>query len=1201
MILTAITACSGSGNCSPGTNNGGTIGEVALKLTAPNQYPAGMPNSITAYLTMTNTSNVNASNLYYAIPTASNYTGVAITVANDSTNPCKSIIAHQSCTFPVTIAAHANPGSFTVTATPNANTSQNALGKLISKIENKIGLLSGTLELTANIGLTNVPSNSGNGANGISFLYSNTVAASESGDTLLSIVAVVNSATAGSFNIINLTDKSGNLLNFTVSSGNSGSGATNLTQNSIVTFLLKIPASASENTFNFYAQTVDNNGSGTVNQGTIANPITVGSAAAGVLVVQPTNFSLTSPNYESQVITFTNIGNGSISNLLISAPTDPLYVINNNCNNSLAAGSSCTYLLGSHTAPGFSGNAGVTASYNNGTATASVSAQVQYAGANPAAGISITSGENPTLNFVTNTESTSTSSQLTLSNSGNVSESNFVFTVPQYFTLTAGNTGTACTLSGNTVTTILARNTSCTLTLTYTNGTTTPQQTANLLIDYKYHDIDAPQSSFPLTYRTVQVNGLLQVSSPTLPYIFPSIRANGTDESQVFVYTNIGTGTATNITVNGILQGFSTFSIVPSQPDATNDCGAGHITSLAPNAGCQVTVKFSGYTAGTYNKTLQVSYESVPSATATIISAPISGTVLPALSANMVISNVVWSPTQLGGNGTYETPFAFESSITPLIVTFTYKNDNGAYAANNFTVDISSLPQGFTLNSNGCNSVSLAINDSCNISLSYAPVTTANSSIQLDSSLQATWSDERGSVGPTTVKWDNNGTQQSQIYYQIFAVPQVTAVMSYTSDGINPITSVNAESDFYVVYTLTGGYNVSSMGYGLNLTNAQGGTPPMSVYAPNTCTLSATQPICAIKLNAGGTANNQNIDYTNTSGGTPPTPQSSGNFNVISNIPLTEYSLYLTETESGVLQCPISTDESISVCNSITQPTASYSWKPTGLAFKVIANQLYAYVVDASNNQTIWKCQVAASGSFSNCSSAVTITGGNQQQITFATINNINYVYIANIDSYITKCIVANDGTFNTCSNQAPSSAGTFEAYGINIESINSTTYAYIGNWGFGFSQPQMVCTIDINNGNLSDDCVTTSLDYVYTTTFASYNGVRYAYAARSGRNPNSSGIYQCQLNDNGTFNSCNLTPSTSPGWLYTQGIAFKTPQTPYAYVYSNDIMNTINTVYRCQLNLSNGTFSNCESQFSNSQGTNNINNATGMIIQKTN
>ena len=867
----ALSACGGAGSCvgcAPVT----PAGDVTLKLTAPNQYPAGLSSPITAYLTMTNTSNVNATNLYYAIPDETNHTHVAITVVNGVTNPCVSIPAQTSCTFPVTIAANAQTGSFTVTATPNGNSSQSTVKKLWSSLKSDLGLQAGTLSLTANIGLTDVPANTNSGANGISFLYSSTIAASESGDTLLSIVGVVSSAEAGSFNTINLTDQSGNPLNFSVVSGNSGQGASNFTQGSIVTFLLRVPASATGGTFNFYAQTAENGS--LVNQGTTAWPISVGSATAGVLVIQPTNFSLSAPNNESQIVTFTNIGNGAVNSLTIPTPTSPLYMISSNCGSSLAAGVSCTYVLGSHAEAGFSGDAGFTASYNNGSATAYVAAQVHYAGVDPVAGISITS---PTLNFVANTENTSVSSQLTLTNSGNVSESDFVFTVPEHFTLSTGTTGTPCVLSGNTVTTILAKATSCTLTLTYTNATlTSQQQLASLLVNYKFHGVAAPQSIIPLTYQTVQASGLLEVT-PSI-YSYPNIRANGNmSESKVFVYTNIGTGTASSIAVTTLLADTPLFQIIPSSPSAANDCGSS-ITSLAPGAQCQVTVQFGPtYAEGNGSSPLSASYESMPSTTPVKTDAALSGMVLPANSANIIVSAVGFSPAALGGNGeSAATAFAFESSISPISVTLTYKN-TGNDAAAHFIVS-SSL---YTFSTNNCNDVTLPINGTCTVVVNYTNTTTAvDDAISLGSKyIPLSWSDDSGVYSNMGAQWDNNGTPQDSVFISIFAKPSVTAMMSYESSGANPISSVKAESDFYIVYQLTGGYNVGNMIYGVNITAAQGGSPAMSVYLPITCTLSQNQKLCYIKLNAGGVAESQVIGYT-TTGSVTPSPATSGNFNV---------------------------------------------------------------------------------------------------------------------------------------------------------------------------------------------------------------------------------------------------------------------------------------------------------------------------------
>ena len=881
----ALSACGGAGSCATCANPTPTPapGDVTLTLTAPNQYPAGLSTPITAYLTMNNTSNVNATNLNYAVPSETNYTGVAITVVNGASNPCLSIPAQQSCTFPVTISAYAHTGSFTVTATPNSSASQSTVKKIWSSLKSELGLQAGTLSLTANIGLTNVPANPNSGANGITFLYSSTIASSESGDTLLSVVGVVNSAEAGVFNTINLTDQSGNPLSFTVLSGNSGQGATNLGLNSLVTFLLRVPASAAGSTFNFYSQTVDNNGGGTVNQGTIANPITVGTATAGVLVIQPTNFSLTAPSNESQIISFSNIGNGPVSSLSIPTPASPLYMISNTCGSSLAAGASCTYVLGSHAEAGFSGDAEFTASYNNGSSSnVPVAAQVHYAGVAPVAGISISSGDNPTLNFVASTEFTSKSSQLTLTNTGNVSESNFVFTVPQYFALTAGTTGTPCTLSGNTVTTVLTKDSSCTLNLTYTNATITASSPASLLVDYKFHDVAAPQSSIPLTYQTVQASAILQVTSPVLPYTFPNIRANQVmSESQVYVYTNIGTGTATNVTANPVVQGGGTvFNVIPSSPSTANDCGSS-ITSLAPGVTCQVTVRFgpTAAEANTYKEYLPVSYESIPATSPLTLTTDLNGTVLPALSANIIVSAVGLSPAALGGDGSSATPFAYESSNSNLTVTLTYKNI-GNYAASNLVIDSTSLPPAYSLISNGCNSQPpLAINATCTVVIQRSLITFGDANVSLEKTLPVSWTDERGSVGPMYVKWDNNGVMEQIINITVYQAPSVTAIMSYESSGSNPISSVKAESDFYVVYKLTGGYNVAAMSYGVNLANAQGGTPAMSVYSPITCSLSQSQQLCYIKLNAGGAAQSQAIGYT-TTGSVTPSPTTSGNFNV---------------------------------------------------------------------------------------------------------------------------------------------------------------------------------------------------------------------------------------------------------------------------------------------------------------------------------
>ena len=65
---------SGGGSCA-GCNNGNSPNPTALTLAlnAPNQYPTSS-ESQTAYLTITNTSGVNATDLVYSVPLSTNYT-----------------------------------------------------------------------------------------------------------------------------------------------------------------------------------------------------------------------------------------------------------------------------------------------------------------------------------------------------------------------------------------------------------------------------------------------------------------------------------------------------------------------------------------------------------------------------------------------------------------------------------------------------------------------------------------------------------------------------------------------------------------------------------------------------------------------------------------------------------------------------------------------------------------------------------------------------------------------------------------------------------------------------------------------------------------------------------------------------------------------------------------------------------------------
>lgn len=873
VAAAALVACgSGTGDCPPGQN-----GNLTLSLTAPNQYPAGV--AVTAYLTMTNTSTVNASNLSYAVPDASNYTGATITVANGATNPCYNIAAGASCTFPAQIAAipASHPGSFTVTATPGGNSGNSAklqatVRGLFSTLETKLGLNAGnTLSLTANIGLTTVPTNANSGANGISFLYSNTIAANKSGDTLLSVVAVVNSATAGAFNTINLTDANGNLLNFTTLSGNSASQATNLVNGSIVTFLLTIPAGTTS--YQFYAQTMEN---GTkVDQGTIANPIGITNATYGVLAVQPSNFELSAAaSYTSQTVTYTNIGNGEVSGFSVTAPSAPLTLSSNNCGSTLAAGQSCTVVLISNAPAGTSGTGSLTANYTNGGGSNNpITSQYNYAGVGAVSGISLEAVNN--FIFTANTVNTSQATQVTLKNTGNVSESSFVFTLPDYFTLAAGTTGTPCVVTdGNTVAAALASNSSCTLTLTYTQASVTAQSVTSLSVNYKYNGSTAasPPASKILTYSTVQAAGVLQVTSPTnvSPYVFSSILANNIEsQTQTFTVTNVGTGPATNIVNVGLLSGPSgkVFTIINSTPSGS-ECGSGK-TTLQPNETCLLTVRFgpTALQSGLQSKILELTYTPYTSAAASTLDISMQGTLIAPLQANPSIDSITVSNSVcVGACGSSELPFAVPASSSASAITLTYKN-TGEYEASGFTVDTSSLGNGYTLTTDNCNDITLPVNASCTVILSLTPTTAGSQNLDLGSLVMA-YTDQRGStISGVPSSW-NDG--QTTAYLTVFAPAAVTAVLSSESSGSPMITSTEPNSTFYVVFTLTGGYNMQSTTYTV------GALPSGFTFVNgSSCSVDSINSTCPVAITApanGSTGNTFTVTGSNPIPTTSPSP-----------------------------------------------------------------------------------------------------------------------------------------------------------------------------------------------------------------------------------------------------------------------------------------------------------------------------------------
>ncbi len=741
---TTLAACGGAGSCAncvtptPNAN-------LALTFTAPAAYPAGIATDVPVMVT--NTSNVTASNLIYSIDATTNTTGGTITISAASQAACANLAAQQSCQLVAQVAANpvSHPGSFSVVATSSSTQST------LNKVANFFKLNTTTTNLAdASVGLVALPTNTQTGANGIT-LYYPTTALAESGinGTNIMVTAIVTSANAGGFNTINLVDGNGKLLNFTVLTGNSGNDMSNLPVGSIVTFWVNIPQSSSQ--LQFQAQTATTTGGtstpvGDPSTSTNSNTVTLAAstASAGILNILPNYFSLTT-NYESQIITLTNTGNGELSAIAIN-PSAPLITLSNNCAATLAAGATCQYTVGFDKTQPIAGTSLVTVNYTSAGTPSSSTATVNYTGRVAVAGLTISSGTNPNFDFTSRTAagSQSMTSQVTLTNTGSDTETLSSFSPPTYFSLnTTGVTGTACTTGME-----LTKGASCNINLVYTNPTATPSATTAVTVNYNYTvlgEVKTASSSVGLTYQTLQSLASLTVSPATISFATPVLN-NAFDSSlQTITISNNSDTNATSVveTLSGTNSGL--FNIVTK----TSDCTA----TLAAGDSCTLKIQFGPFAsstgAGTKTASMDLSYNNA----ATIVpnNTPITAQAVSAQSA--VITNALTANNGFsGGDGTsVGTQFTVDQSASAPTVTLTISN-TGSVPATSFFITPSALGN-WTLTNNNCGTsgaeVTLnATSGTCSFKLQLATTTTGAQNYNL-SNIAMDWVDQDNPTGQT--------------------------------------------------------------------------------------------------------------------------------------------------------------------------------------------------------------------------------------------------------------------------------------------------------------------------------------------------------------------------------------------------------------------------------------------------------------------
>lgn len=1060
-----------------------------------------------------------------------------------------------SCTFPAEISANSIPGSFKVIATPNGGKHS-----VSGKLKSVLGLQSAdSLELTANIGLTTLPTNEHIGANGITFLYSKVLPANANGSTPVDIVAVVNSQFASScglahglnrpepqcpFNTINLTDQGGNLLDFRVLSANSGTGYSDLLQNAIVTFRLTIPQGTTN--LSFYAQTMKN---GTlVKQGDIANPIRLTTSPEGIVEVLPTYFKLSAvDNYTTQTVTYTNTGNAEVTNLKIQEPQSPIVISENNCPANLAVGSSCNVKVTSHAESGVAGTGSLVASYNGGIGSTDVISQYDYKGLNPIAGISLSATNN--FAFAANTVFSSESTQVTLTNTGNVNESSFTFTFnPNYFTLATGSGLNPCNISSNTVTTTLGTGQSCTFTLTYTNALV-ESGSSDITIAYKYQDYSGVSRDMSgnksASYVTTQATASLNVAPN--PKSFGTIIANSSDfKVETFTLTNNGVDTAESVSIGNS----GVFSVQNSTCSQT----------LAPSASCTFDVKF-GPTAtesSSLTESLPITYKSVTDSShlPVLLNLVVDGVARAPLSASIEISSVSY-PDSVGGDGEGSaTPFQIESKdATSAIMTLTYKNV-GSYTASNFSISTqnNNMPAGYTLLANSCGSpapINLAPNSTCDVTLKLATASTGSSNIDFSTTvLPASWTDERGPQTNKAVSWNTGTSVLNTVYVNVFATPYITVTSSESSVAPGESTTFT--------FNLYGGYEVINQ----SLTTSNPDNTYITLES-SPCTVSSSASTCSTKAIFGGSTPAASYTFNFTNSGTVVITPSTLDVEVVSIIKMYAY---VTNYNDSVTKCRIDNNGDLTEC-AYTGGTLT---RPTGIAINPSKTSAYIITSSEDDPSIVTRCTIEpADGSLFDCQDAGATDVAYSSAI--AIDSSGTYAYIANYyGGTITSCTINQaSGNLEGCVNSGASFTNPF---GVALD--QSATIAYVTNGG-GAST---VSGCDIGGGgNTLSSCVTNDFSPAPNLSGIVINSLGNRAFITSG----GVGILSCPVTGKTIGLDCSATSTALDNPI---GVALNEDETiAYVVNYSNE------TVAKCTI-AGDGTIASCvDSGATNIHGSNSI------------
>ena len=228
-----------------------------------------------------------------------------------------------------------------------------------------------------------------------------------------------------------------------------------------------------------------------------------------------------------------------------------------------------------------------------------------------------------------------------------------------------------------------------------------------------------------------------------------------------------------------------------------------------------------------------------------------------------------------GGNGeSANSSFAVESgNAATILVTYTNTGNGAAY---NFSVEsVSGFSSGYSITSSTCNGVLLesanTVGNTCTVALNVPTSQSTEKDLSLASnSIAVSWSDESGIFTKQEIDWNNSNvtptTIQNTIYVNIYNTGSVVTCASLESGQCSAFESIVANTNFYLYYTLSGGYPEETFIF----------LPTYNESRVGICSLTGNAGTkCNVPVNSGIAGNGAIYFGGSSTGGVTPKPESS--------------------------------------------------------------------------------------------------------------------------------------------------------------------------------------------------------------------------------------------------------------------------------------------------------------------------------------